>query len=254
MESGELILHGYSTHTLGVKSNCELHDMIGRNFPEEYRVNVIPSLPRLDLKTSVSEVSSFLPTGDVLTSASVTLYNGETHEVIITITNSSNVPLEYIECSMNSNATQLHTLFTFCEANLQRNLPLAPRQSFDFVVQIFGEAEFVGPSQPECDGGPLSLQVPIQQQRVSSPISTPKRSELNSSFRGGSSGQSSLNTMSLGIATGQVVRQLDVQLKFRYAGGNGLRSGYCRQASIVFNVELLPSAQVTNWDVLPAEM
>jgi hypothetical protein len=43
---GQLQLQGYSTHTLGVKSNCRLRHMNG--FPPHYEVEVVPSLPLLE--------------------------------------------------------------------------------------------------------------------------------------------------------------------------------------------------------------
>lgn len=43
------------------------------------------------------------------------------------------------------------------------------------------------------------------------------------------------------------------QLQLRYSGGGGLEAGYCRVCSVFLTVEMLPSLQITNWDVLPAE-
>lgn len=43
------------------------------------------------------------------------------------------------------------------------------------------------------------------------------------------------------------------QLQIRYSGGNGYEAGYCRTCSVFVTLELIPSLQVTNWDVLPAE-
>lgn len=46
---------------------------------------------------------------------------------------------------------------------------------------------------------------------------------------------------------------IEAQLQFRYSGGAGLITGYCRSSSVFITLEMLPSLQVTNWDVLPAE-
>lgn len=43
------------------------------------------------------------------------------------------------------------------------------------------------------------------------------------------------------------------QVQLRYSGGDGLKAGYCRTSSVFLTLEMLPSLQVTNWDVLPAE-
>jgi trafficking protein particle complex subunit 9 len=63
-----------------------------------------------------------------------------------------------------------------------------------------------------------------------------------------------LATLSLGMSTGHATRQLDVQLRLKFSGGEALKTDYCRQCAIGFSLELLPSAQITSWDVLPAEM
>jgi hypothetical protein len=46
---------------------------------------------------------------------------------------------------------------------------------------------------------------------------------------------------------------MEGQLKLRYSGGAGKEAGYCRVSSVTLSVEMLPSVQITNWDVLPAE-
>jgi trafficking protein particle complex subunit 9 len=56
------------------------------------------------------------------------------------------------------------------------------------------------------------------------------------------------------MSTGHATRQLDVQLRLKFSGGEALKTDYCRQCAIGFSLELLPSAQITSWDVLPAEM
>lgn len=42
-------------------------------------------------------------------------------------------------------------------------------------------------------------------------------------------------------------------LRFDYSGGLGFESGFCRQTSIHFFVEIMPSVFLTHWDVLSAE-
>lgn len=50
-ESGELELSGYSTHALGVKSNCRLkHLPPTLNIPYSYKIEVVPSLPLLEVR------------------------------------------------------------------------------------------------------------------------------------------------------------------------------------------------------------
>ena len=106
IECGQLELQGYSTHTLGVKSNCRLKHMNGRKFPSNYLVDVIPALPRISAKTSLPQTATFnnMASADiVITSASLTLYNGESASCVMTVTNESSMPVEHLELSINSN-------------------------------------------------------------------------------------------------------------------------------------------------------
>lgn len=49
-ENGELELSGYSTHALGVKSNCRLKHLPPMlNIPSFYKIDVVPSLPILEV-------------------------------------------------------------------------------------------------------------------------------------------------------------------------------------------------------------
>lgn len=94
--------------------------------------------------------------------------------------------------------------------------------------------------------------------RLSSPSHTKRQSELTSSFRSGlssHSGHSSLassrlSKLAVPLHTSNVV---EGQLKIKYSGGTGLTAGYCRISSVFITIEMLPSVQITNWDVLPAE-
>jgi trafficking protein particle complex subunit 9 len=280
LEVGELEMNGYSTHTLGVKSNCRLKSMRDRDFPVNFQINVVSALPLIDIKTSYPQSTMSNPES-VICSAKVTLYNGETQKFKITITNTSDIEINYIEVETQSSLdskTQKRIL-KFDSDDLKNNLPLMPGKSFDLSAEIYGDAEFIGsspippnlsPHQGTTDGpsslsGVNSLMSGGTQSlpsRVSSPIR--RNNEQNSSFRSSTttasgtanSGHSSLATLSLGtlINNGNQARFLDLQLKFKYSGGNAQVEGYCRQCSLLLNLEMLPSIQVTNWDVLPAEV
>ncbi|KXJ79652.1 hypothetical protein RP20_CCG000124 [Aedes albopictus] len=293
IEKGELDIQGYSTHTLGVKSNCRLKYMLHRklrNLPSHYLVNVIPALPKLELKTSLPPTATFsgMHNADcVTTSASITLYNGERGECIVTLTNTSNILIEYIDASFHSNmdVNLQNRIFQLTTDDITSKLPIKPNESIDFKLVIYGEADFLGAiaggqqlysHSSHQDGinstGPQSLTVSHSggvmggtisgsgnpssiPSRISSPTNTHRRNDpLMSSFRSSHSGHSSLATLSVGIATGHMPRQLEAQLRFKYSGGEGLQEGYCRQCAISFNLELLSSAQITNWDVLSAEI
>lgn len=285
LEVGEMELNGYSTHTLGVKSNCRLKHMLDRSFPSNYKVNVVSALPLIELTTP----SSFDPPGQlssdaIVCSAKASLFNGETQECEITVTNVSNIAIEYLEIDLSStlDAKLQKRIFKFDKDEIKKYLPLAPSKSFIIKIEIYGEADFIGsmaagippvmssltPHHQTADG-PSSLSgvnslisgmgnsLPS---RVSSPI---RRNEQNSSFRSSTtvsgtvnSGHSSLATLSLGaiLNGGNQTRSLDAQIKFRYSGGTAQVEGFCRECAIALNLELLPSIQVTSWDVLPAEV
>lgn len=86
-----------------------------------------------------------------------------------------------------------------------------------------------------------------------------KRNEpSNASFRSSASsatttGQHSLAMLSLPQSTASV-QHVEAQIRIKYSGGEAMQQGYCRQCAISFNLELLPSAVITSWDVLPAEV
>lgn len=70
---------GYTINTLGVKSHCRLRDM-PQILEDYYKIKVVPSLPQLQVSTSLpkSELFSTLDdSGSVVTSASAGLYAGE---------------------------------------------------------------------------------------------------------------------------------------------------------------------------------
>ncbi|KAH8249066.1 hypothetical protein KR032_005610 [Drosophila birchii] len=286
IETGQLDLQGYSTHTLGVKSNCRLKHMRGRSFPPNYLVDVIPALPRIEVKTSLPQTATFsnMNSADiVVTSASLTLYNGESSSCTITITNESNtLPLEYLEVSINSNVEQelQRKIFRIDEEAIKAKLPVPPLGSIDFDLHIYAEADFVCPQPPASvlsgaaggEYGAASLP-PYCNMSSSGHASLPSRvgspqhrrhEPQNSSFRSTiSGGQHSLAALSLQPGGGgagpsslgsQYSQHIEAQVRLKYSGGEALTAGYCRQCAVSFNLELLPSAQITSWDVLPAEV
>ncbi|XP_067624858.1 protein brunelleschi isoform X2 [Eurosta solidaginis] len=310
IEGGQLEIQGYSTHALGVKSNCRLKNMHGRKFPPNYLVDVIPALPRITVKTSLPQTATFsqLASSDiVITSASLTLYNGESSTCIITITNESPISVEHLEISINSNVEQetQKNIFRIDEKELQSKLPIKPSISTDFTVHIYGEADFICPItsqsatsvhssstvtaalQTDYHGANLgiggagprshSLQCsthsssghgslpsrvnsPNQQQFTYNRRNDPNNLSFRSSTSGGTTtgGTPSLMALSLPAAGGQsghgFGQHVEAQFRVKYSGGEGMQEGYCRQCAISFNLELLPSAQITSWDVLPAEI
>ncbi|EDW02773.1 protein brunelleschi [Drosophila grimshawi] len=289
IETGQLDLQGYSTHTLGVKSNCRLKHMRGRNLPPNYLVEVIPALPRIAIKTSLPQTATFsnMSRADiVVTSASLTLYNGESSSCTITVRNESDtLPLEHLEVSINSNVEQelQKKMFRIDDKALQAQLPVAPLSTIEFILHIYADADFVCPLPPAAgsvhsnsggasnEHGASSLSpysnmsghasLPM---RVGSPDHRRQQESQNLNVRSTLSGaQQSLASLNVqpgavgglpNLRPAQSSQHIEAQLRLKYSGGEALVAGYCRQCAVSFNLELLPSAQITSWDVLPAEI
>lgn len=296
IEHGTLEIQGYSTHTLGVKSNCRLKHMTDRAaiFPPNYTIDVIAALPTLNVTTSLppqETLSGFSNADNVIVSTSVTIFNGESTECMLTLTNTSNIPIEFIEESIQSSleAKLQNQIFSWSSEEIQSQLPIKPNESITIHLKIFGAADFLGPipclsetGAGAVGGGITSLTSSNQNashfvsdgmnslsggmsamsmsgptslpSRMGSPINVPiRRNELTSSFRSANSGHSSLVTLSFAPSGNNAPRQFEAQFRIRYAGGGGYQEGYCRICAVLFNLEFSPSAHVTNWDVLPAE-
>lgn len=190
-ESGELEVLGYSTHTLGVKSNCRLRYM--KNFLPQFTIEVIPSLPVMELKTSLPQSASFstFQNDNVVTSASLSLFNGESSEVIITLTNISKVPMEMVEVSIQSvleNSLQ-DQIFKWSIEELESQLPLMPDASATLTLHLYSAANFLSASYgvPELSSGVFGSSHASSIMSMSAgPSSLPSR--INSPIHGGMGG------------------------------------------------------------------
>lgn len=268
-ENGELELQGFSTHALGVKSNCRLKHLEG--FLPFFTVQVVPCLPIIEVSTSFPQSASFSSLRDfdsVITSASSSLYHGETSECTITLTNKGQLPIEYLEVSIQSaldSATQ-EKMFVWSNEAIQHQLPLQPGSSAVINLTLYAHASFIAPLQDLNSGifgssligsssvGPSSLPSHFNSPMHSLPS---RRTEVNSSFRSTNSAQSSSagwrSPTNLMLPNNVLSSAVEGQLQLRYSGGSGFQAEHCRTCSVYFTLEILPSLQVTNWDVLPAE-
>jgi hypothetical protein len=261
---GQLQLQGYSTHTLGVKSNCRLRHMNG--FPPHYEVEVVPSLPLLEVKTSLPQSASFSSFHDyenVVTSASVSLHHGESVECTVTLTNVGHVDVEMLEVTMQTvlEPGLQEQMFTWSQENLASQLPLKPTCSASFTLYMYAAGSFLVPGGTgnEFSSGVFSSSISgpgSLPSRLNSPTSSTFHRNINSSFRSSNSGHSSMSA-TLQIPQLPINQQaasvVDGQLQVKYSGGPGLQASYCRSCSIFLTMETVPSLHVTNWDVLPAE-
>lgn len=95
---------GYSTHLLGVKSDCRL-DMIPKNkFPSQYVVDICPPLPRIEFKFPDDLEDAFfdpIPADHVekdliVLECSIKVKPEQVFKTVLTIFNSSNVDVDYL--------------------------------------------------------------------------------------------------------------------------------------------------------------
>nr|CAD7570305.1 unnamed protein product [Timema californicum] len=167
----------YSTHTLGVKSNCRLRHMPGFPHPH-YTVEVIPTLPLLQVSTSLPKL---LSPSDI--ASCISLYAGESAECSVVLNNVGTTPVDLLEVSVESGFDSSQ-VFQWSHDNLQAQLPLLPGASASFTLYLNSMHEFLAPasyfehdaSSPAFGSlmsGPSSL-----------PLSLDRRAELTPSIRG----------------------------------------------------------------------
>lgn len=284
-ETGDLEILGFITHTLGVKSNCRLRNMENMKYPL-YSVEVIPILPKIHVSTSLPKTASFSCGENIVTSASISLYGGESAECTISIKNIGKVPIDMIDISIKSTLDSLteNKIFKWSDENLKMQLPLQPDTSASLTLYLFGDVNFILPntnmtnnannnynSNNLIQSGTRSLPSKFHSSS-SSTHHTKRQSGLTSSMRAAlnstissnqnqsnhSSGRNNNNNrnhlkppkLSTPITASNII---EGQLNIKYSGGSGLTAGYCRISSVSITIEMLPSVQITSWDVLPAE-
>nr|CAD7455127.1 unnamed protein product [Timema tahoe] len=254
---------GYSTHTLGVKSNCRLRHMPGFPHPH-YTVEVIPTLPLLQVSTSLPKQ---LSPSDI--ASCISLYAGESAECSVVLNNVGTTPVDLLEVSVESGFDSSQ-VFQWSHDNLQAQLPLLPGASASFTLYLNSMHEFLAPASYFEHGQYRSIDSrsdPTHNSRNTSspafgslmsgpsslPLSLDRRAELTPSIRSGSSGRShsSLASSHLPLAkfsSPSLAKLLEGHLNLSYSGGAAQRSGYCRVSSVALTLEMVPSVQITNWD------
>ncbi|ODN02451.1 Trafficking protein particle complex subunit 9 [Orchesella cincta] len=265
LEPGTLRILGYSTYTLGVKSNIRLKNMKNMVFPH-IDVEIVPALPSLDVSTSKPKSEFFSSFSDsVVTSASISLLMGETQECTVTLTNNGKVPIEHLEMKMDSRLDkQILDIFKWSEDNIMSQLPIQPGASASFTVYIYGVGDFIGQpdnsntvdnssvsslpvsNAPSVDG-PSSL--PSRLGAISDRL-RPKRTESSASNRQEII-YTSIRSPKASMASN--VKNYEAVLNLKYSGGPGFKTGHFRRCGVAFNVEVSPTLYITKWDTLPGE-
>ncbi|XP_064597558.1 trafficking protein particle complex subunit 9-like [Liolophura sinensis] len=231
--AGELSITGYSTHVFGVRSFCKLKD-IPRIENSAFQVEVVPSLPHIQLTTSLPKAASFFsaPEGaNIVTSGTTALHAGQSQECTVTLQNVGNLPVDLIDVTLEDkyNTGILETVFSWNKENIISQLPLQPGSVGCFAVCIHGTSDFISNQGTDDDV-------------VVSPART---------FWGSRNVRSGTVT-SLDGSTSDTVC-LETVIRVQYSGGEGLEAGYCRHSSVGLSVDIQPSLAFSRWDVQPAD-
>lgn len=158
----KLEIFGYSTHLLGVKSNCRL-DMIPKSkFPSQYIVEVAPPLPRIefqfpeDLKNVLVDPipASQVDKDLVVMEFKATVIPGIKIKTKLTILNTSNVDVDYlyIQDEEQQRSNDQRKIVTWND-ELLHNLnvsPLRAGKKFDLLLEIDVSEDMFKPSDVVC--------------------------------------------------------------------------------------------------------
>ena len=151
--SGKLDILGYTTHTLGVKSDCRLRELPKAKklkLPKSYNIEVIPFLPLIGISCSLPKANQFssLLSNDsshISCSASISLFAGEIRTSQITLSNNSpnSELIELINIRVISKLAKDNekSLFEWNDESINKELPLACGSSltFDFTINTIGD-------------------------------------------------------------------------------------------------------------------
>uniref|UniRef100_A0A672RIA5 Trafficking protein particle complex subunit 9 n=1 Tax=Sinocyclocheilus grahami TaxID=75366 RepID=A0A672RIA5_SINGR len=143
--AGNITINGYHTSVFGVSSDCLLEGLVGVK-SSGCMVEVVPSLPRLQLCTSLPR-SAHLSSEDLSTSVSLRLFNGEMQQLTITLENIGTETLNTLELTSKNLSTKEKLFGEFLTWDLQdalSHLPLKSGQSVSIPVNISAKLDFSG--------------------------------------------------------------------------------------------------------------
>ncbi|CAM1328735.1 TRAPPC9 (predicted) [Pycnogonum litorale] len=245
--TGELIILGYTTHVLGVKSNCKLIDLPAIKEPT-YSIEVVPALPQVQVTTSLPKSATFSSLADtashVVTSASISLYAGQTQECTITLTCIGSYNVEKVYFSLQSKPDVREKFFVWNAEDIISRLPIIPDHSASCVLEVHAVSDFVCHHAIKVDNSNRS--------RSGSLKNTPTHSQTSKDNE--TSSQKHPHSEVLGSCSQALQMQIvEALMNIQYAGGPGMLQDYSRQCAVAINVEVIPSMVITKWDVLPAE-
>ncbi|KAI8439531.1 hypothetical protein MSG28_013279 [Choristoneura fumiferana] len=140
LETGEVIPPANLTHVPQCSS-------FGPRPPPPARAPHLVNLPTITIETTVAPSGNLnSPSEDNVGSVTnISLYNGESTECTMQITNTSNVPIEYLDLAIQSNTdTQLQSkVFQWSNDEIQSQLPIVPNGTAVISMKLYGEADFL---------------------------------------------------------------------------------------------------------------
>ncbi|XP_017286658.1 trafficking protein particle complex subunit 9 isoform X1 [Kryptolebias marmoratus] len=243
--AGNITINGYHTSVFGVTSDCLLEDLAAVK-TSGCLVEVIPSLPRLQLSTSLPR-SAHMPQPmskeELSSSVSVQLFNGETQQLTITLENIGSEDIETLELTSKIANTKEKVFGSFLSWELEEalsHLPLKPGHTVTLTISIKVKLDFSGQEsllQDLNDDGisvsGLLICSPLRQVLKSRSETKPVISES-------------------GKAEYSHIKSLEAVLNFKYSGGTGKVEGYYRELSLGVHVDVEPSVFFTRVSTLPA--
>ncbi|XP_061597659.1 trafficking protein particle complex subunit 9-like [Cololabis saira] len=244
--AGTITVNGYHTSVFGVTSDCLLESLPGVK-TGGCLVEVIPSLPRLQLSTSLprsAHVPQPMSKEEVSSSVSIQLFNGETQQLQITLENIGSEDIETLELSSKMVTTKEKVLGQFLvwdPAQFRSQLPVRPGGSVSLSVSIRAQLDFSGQENLLQDLNDDGISI------TGLPISSPLRQVLKPV-------RSDSKTLVGDPAKNEYshVKTLEAVLNFRYSGGPGGSEGFYRELGLGVHVDLEPSLFFTRVSTLPA--
>ncbi|XP_029298705.1 trafficking protein particle complex subunit 9 isoform X2 [Cottoperca gobio] len=242
--AGNITVNGYHTSVFGVTSDCLLEGLPSVK-TSGCLVEVIPSLPRLQLSTSLPRSANTpQPTSkeELSSTVSVQLFNGETQQLTITLENIGSEDIETLELTSKILTIKEKVFGEFLSWDLEEassHLPLKSGQAVTLTVSIKVKLDFSGQeSLLQDDGDGISV--------TGLPISSPLRQVLKP--------RSETKTVSSesGKTEYSHIKTLEAVLNFKYSGGAGKVEGYYRELSLGVHVDIEPSVFFTRVNTLPA--
>ncbi|KAG7501444.1 hypothetical protein JOB18_049877 [Solea senegalensis] len=243
--AGNITVNGYHTSVFGVTSDCLLEALPSVK-TGGCLVEVIPSLPRLQLSTSLprsAHTPQPMSKEELSSSVSVQLFNGETQQLTITLENIGSEDIETLELTSKIVSTKEKVFGEFLSWDLDEalsHLPLKQGQAVMLTVNIKVKLDFSGQENLLQDLNDDGISV------TGLPISSPLRQVLKSR-----SETKSVNSES-GKAEYTHVKTLEAVLNFKYSGGTGKVEGYYRELTLGVHVDVEPSVFFTRVSTLPA--